>query len=215
MTYQEEVDKTVKFIDDNLFKHRFYPEEIHFCKTINVDRVKKKKEWNNIHPDRPAKESKISQWHSDEDLYFGALCELLVAKVFGQFIKSDNIKQEWIDDQIRQNSQLKMFGHYDCKDIGRTQVRAAEYSTTEKRNIIYRAGDFRSKVGQPLVGCVINTDEKDLWAVICGFMSYDDLVARKDEFWRDPDGRGYPAMFIPIWKLTPMNFFDVEYLRNK
>lgn len=211
MTNQEHVDKMVNYVNTDLKKYTFSDKEITFCKSIQIERDHNKFIYNSKHKNNPIRDNKISRWHDDKDLYFGLLCELLIVREFGNMITSVNIMKLWAEDQINQNKQLLKFGCYDCKDIGHTQVRAAEYSESRTRNIIYRENDFRSKSTQPLIGCIINTQEHDLWAVICGFITYDELKTRKVDFWKNPDGRG-AAMFIPVWELTPMSKFDVKHL---
>lgn len=208
----ELIVKTNEYVN-KLTKIRFEQKEITFCKEIQSQRIAYRKEWNDKHPLAEIKNSKISRWHSDQDLWWGLLCEWMVAGIYSRWINGKtNIPYDWAKDTIRQNEQLLKEGHFDCKDVGHTQVRAAEYSETEPRRLIYRENDFRTKSTQPVVACVINTNPNDLWAVTCGFMSWEDLKNRRLEFWGDPDNRGYPAMFIPYWELTSMDKFDPRWL---
>ena len=214
MTYDEEVDKMVYKVENDFVKFRPSKKEIDFCKLIHNTRLENRDIYNKLHPKELVRNGKISPNHTDEDLWWGLAAELIVAKIFGQDLhisEPKRVMQEWAEDQIRQNEQLLKFGYYDAKDIGKTQVRAFEYVKHSVRNIIYREKDFRSKVGQPVVGCVVNTKEDDFWVEVCGFISYEDLVARKQEFWKNPRGLGW-AMFIPIWKLTPMVNFEPKWL---
>lgn len=209
MSRDEIIQKTNELVK-GLKKVTFTPEEVHFCEEIQKQRIKYVSIWNSTHGFKweEIKGSKISRWHSDQDLWWGLLCELMVCKEYG----SEDIMKEWAKDQMRQNEQLLRHGHFDCKDIGKTQVRASEYDEKGLRRVIYREMDFHTKSTQPVVGCLINTDPKNLWAVTCGFMSWEDLKNRKQEFWGDPDKRGYYAMWIPFWELTPMDKFDKKYL---
>jgi hypothetical protein len=211
MTYQEHVQKTTSFIETNLTKHRFSDAEVKFCKSIHDERVHNKQKADSVHPTDFVINGRISRQHTDEDLYFGLLSELMVARELGKSISNRNILRDWAEDQIRQNKMVLSEGKFDSKDVGNCQIRAAQYSSFKKRNIIYRDNDFRTKATQPLIGCIINTQESDIWAVMCGFMSYADLIRRRHEFWSNPDGR-LPAMFIPIWELSPMENFDLTYL---
>ena len=211
MTYQDHVQKTNSFIENNLVKYRFSNEEVGFCRAIHDERIANRHIVDSAHPSKFVISGKISRHHTDEELYFGLLCELMVAREYGKLISEKNIYKEWANDQIRQNKKVLSEGKFDSKDIGNCQVRTAQYSSFQKRNIIYRENDFRTKAYQPLIGCIINTNPSDMWAVICGFISYEDLIRRRNEFWCDPDGRK-PAMFIPIWELTPMEKFDLKHL---
>lgn len=208
MTREEVIQKTNCFIHNRLKKYRFTKQEIDFCKAVINERNRLRIEWNQKHPFRIIKNSKISRNHKDTDLWWGLLCELLLCREYG----NDTIKQQWAEDQLRQNIQLKKEGYFDCKDVGNTQVRAAEYSEEKMRRLIYRQNDFYTKSCQPVIGCVIDTNPNDMWAVICGFFSWEDLKNRRLEFWGDPDNHGYYAMWIPFWKLTPMDKFDSTYL---
>lgn len=208
MTRKELIQKTVIYLNKWFTKFKLNEDEIKFCKAIQDQRIAYRLEWNYKHPQNYLKNSRISRWHDDKDLWWGLACELVLARVYG----SANVLKSWAEDQIRQNEQLRKEGHFDSKDIGHTQVRSAEYSETEPRRLIYRQNDFYTKSNQPVVACVINTDPKDIWAMICGFMSWEDLKARKQEFWDDPDQRGFSAMFIPYWKLTPMINFKPDWL---
>lgn len=211
MNRDELIIKTNDFINNQCIKHRFEDKEIRFCKSIQDQRIDYSNRWNQSHPNKTIRNNKISRWHKDDELWWGLLCELLLAKLYG---KDETFLKNWAKDQIRQNEQVLSKGHYDCKDIGRTQVRAAEYSKTQPRRLIYRENDFFSKSTQPVIACVINTDINDLWAVVCGFMSWEDLKTRKQEFWSDPDKRGFYAMFVPYWELTPMDKFDTKYFNE-
>jgi hypothetical protein len=204
---QEIIDKTNDFVK-TLNKIVPTKEEVVLCKTLHSDRITKKDLYNKKHPYSLAKESKISRNHSDGDLWWGLLGELVIAKEYG----GREVLSKWYDDQVRQNNKVLINGIYDCKDIGHTQIRAAEYNDAEPRRVIYRENDFRTKSCQPVVGCIVNTVSNDIWVTVCGFMSWEDLKKRKQEFWGDPDGRGYYAMWIPFWELTPMNKFNFNSL---
>jgi hypothetical protein len=210
MTNKEHIEKTMEYIG-NLPKYRFSTEEVHFCKELQFERIKNIKTYNEKHPTSQITDGKFSRWHSDSELYFGLLCELVVAREIGGKMVEQHLLRSWAEDQMRQNTKILKEGRFDCKDIGHAQIRTAEYNKNSKRNIIYKENDFRTKSCQPLIGCMFNSDSKDLWAVICGFMSYEDLKNRKTEFWSNPDGRG-PAMFIPVWELTSMDSFDTQKL---
>lgn len=212
MDRQELIKKTNEYIQ-SLPKHYFTESETHFCKTIHVQRQQLKMEFESRHPSRFNIPTKISRNHSDDQLYFGLLCELLLCKYFNESRKDElnkDLLKEWAKDQIRQNEMVGKEGRFDCTDVGKTQVRAAEYSDTAPRRVIYRQNDFRTKAHQPVVGCVYHPT--DSWAVICGFMSFEDLKINKSKYWGDPDKRGFEAMWIPLWDLTPIENFDVKYL---
>lgn len=209
MTNQEIIKRTVEYCKV-LPKEKFVKEEIDFCKAIQKQRIEYRKKWNITHLTcQEIENSKISRWHNDEDLWWGLLCELAVVRQYG----SKELFKQWAEDQRRQNNQILTNGHFDSKDIGHTQIRAAEWSEESPRRMIYRQKDFYTKSCQPCVFCLINTDEKDLHAYICGFFSWEDLKNRRQEFWCDPDNRGYPGMFVPVWELTSMDKFDVEWLK--
>ncbi len=217
MNKSDIIKKTQEHID-SLVKYRFNDSEVNYCKEIQNQRIEYREIWNKKYPKLEVSNNKISRWHSDNELWWGLLCELLLCREFGKNVypnEPQRILKNWAEDQRRQNTQLLKEGHFDCKDVGHTQVRAAEHSDEELRRLIYRENDFRSKSTQPVVACVINTHSKDLWAVICGFMSWNDLKDRRQEFWDDPDRRGYPAMFIPYWNLTSMDKFDINELKEK
>lgn len=209
MTRQELIDKTTVHVN-SLDKIKPSVGDVDLCKKLHDNRLDNKEIWNSKHPLSKAKESKISRNHDDGDLWWGLLGELEIARIYG----SDEIVKSWYYDQLRQNHKVMTTGVYDCKDIGNTQVRAAEWDATAPRRVIYRPNDFRTKSTQPVIACVINTDPNDLWMVVCGFMSWEDLKRRKEEFWCDPDNRGFAAMFIPYWELTPMDKFKSGWLKE-
>jgi len=216
MTYDEEVNKMVDYVENKFVK--LYPtlEEINFCKSVHYQRTKNRNIYNNNRPKEFIQNGRISPNHDDDDLWWGLQCELTFTKLYSQSLYANEpirLMKQWAEDQKRQNEQLLKFGFYDCKDVGGTQIRGFEYVKHSKRNIIYREKDFRSKLGQPLVGCVCNTKENDIWVEICGFITYEDLIKRKSEFWKNPKGLGW-GMFIPIWELTPMNKFNLDWLKE-
>lgn len=208
---KEYIRKTVEFVKE-LPKIKFSKEEIDFCKVIQNDRIDAKNSFDKKHSEKIRINKKISRWHSDEELYFGLLCELSICKYFDLIYTEKGLLKKWAKDQIKQNDVLRTQGRFDCKDVGLTQIRAAEYSETSLRRVIYRQNDFRTKAYQPVIGCLFNSKENDIWTVICGYITYEDLVKRKMEFWDDPDKNGFSAMFIPMWELTPIKNFDVNYL---
>lgn len=206
MTRDDLINKTNQYIE-TLDKIIPTSDEIYLCKVLHDNRIKNKDIYNKKHPFSLAKESKISRNHNDGDLWWGLLAEFEIANHYGK-----DIVNNWYQDQVRQNQKVLTTGIYDCKDIGHTQVRAAEWDDKAPRRVIYRDGDFRTKSCQPVIGCVVNTNPINIWVRICGFMSWEDLKARKQEFWGDPDRRGYYAMWIPFWELTPMDKFNVNHL---
>jgi hypothetical protein len=211
----ELIQKTNEFIN-SIEKYYFTPEEINFCKTIHQNRQLLNKQWQTDKWGGVLRDTKISRWHSDDSLYFGLLCELLVCRYFnkshGEEILKKDILREWAEDQIRQNNVIGKTGQFDCKDVGKAQVRASEYSKDSPRRVIYRENDFRTKAYQPVIGCVYGNDETGTWGVICGYMTYDELKENKSKYWGDPDKRGYKAMWIPLYNLTPIEKFDIKHL---
>jgi hypothetical protein len=207
MTREDLIKKTFHYVD-SLPKIVPSIEDVDLCKSLHNNRMKNSKIYDSKHPLSPTNKNKISRNHADGDLWWGLLGELEIARTYG-----DNFTaSKWYEDQIRQNNKVLSTGQYDCRDIGHTQVRAAEWFYSSPRRLIYRDNDFRTKSCQPVISCVVYTNPLNYWVVVCGFMSWEDLKARKQEFWGDPDNRGYYAMWIPFWELTPMAKFNQKWL---
>lgn len=207
MNRDELIKKTAEYVS-NLEKIAPTTEEIVLCKSLHSRRMENMEKWNSRNVAKTTSH-KISKNHSEGDLWWGLLGELVIAKKYG----GDGVVKEWENDQERQNLKVLMSGVYDCKDIGHTQVRAAEWDERAPRRLIYRPNDFRTKSTQPVIACVVNTVRGEEWVAVCGYMGWEELKERRMEFWCDPDRSGFTAMFVPYWELRDMSTFDIKLLR--
>jgi hypothetical protein len=181
--------------------------EIYIAKSFHYHKQDARTEYESkLHPMFRSKSGRISTQHTDEDIYFGLLCELKVARIYG----GEPLARKWFNDQVSQVERIRKENIFDCRDVGRTQIRGVDWRTDQMMSMIFREKDFRSKAHQPVICCVISIPEK--WIRVCGWLSYDDIKNNMpNEVKYDPQGRGV-AYWIPTYLLKPMESFDRQYL---
>lgn len=201
-----EIDYRVKFIE-SIPKIDISLAEIYIAKSFHLFKQDARTEYESkLHPMFRSKTGRISTKHTDDDLYFGLLCELKVARIYG----GEPLARKWFNDQKYQIERIRKENIFDCKDIGNTQIRGIEWQPNEMMSMIVREKDFRSKAHQPVICCVISIPEK--WIRVCGWLSYDQIRNQlPNEVKYDPQGRGV-AYWIPTYLLNPMESFDKQYL---
>lgn len=181
--------------------------EIYIAKSFHYFKQEARTEYENkLHPMFRSKSGRISTKHTDEDIYFGLLCEFKVAIIYG----GQPLAKKWFKDQISQVERIRKENVFDCRDIGHTQIRGIDWKPDQMMSMIFREGDFRSKAHQPVICCVVSIPEK--WIRVCGWLSYDDIKNNlPKEVKYDPQGRG-TAYWIPPYLLKSMDTFDQQYL---
>ena len=168
---------------------------IHYEKTIARD------EYDKRINGKLRKSSKHAENLKEESLYVGMLGELIVAYEYG-------VEDYWLKEQQKQIEKIKKHGVFDTTDIGRVQVRTA-YHVGKLVSIIIRPGDFISKTGQPIIGCVYYPDTKIM--KICGWITLEQVKENNTQY-GSFGGDGTPCYYEAPYKLFPMSTFDKSFL---
>lgn len=199
--YRPELNKRNEWlnkIEDITVDDRF----IYAAKRIHDEKTIARDDYDMRTNGRLRKSSKHAENLPEEALYVGMLGEAVIAWKYG-------VIKCWFEEQKKQIEIVKKYGFFDTIDIGRTQIRTGYYDE-RMVSIIVRPGDFISKSGQPIVGCVYYPKNKSM--KICGWTTLEEVKNRDTQF-GSYGGDGTSAFMVAPYDLNPMSTFDENYLK--